>query len=221
MAIIHNIRLGAFVISIISSLVVLGLSANLVTLTTEGFFFIYTGYNAMILSLTTSVMTLLFVGTSMVIDHFRKGAISSLIWVELACIGLLWVLWLATAGTATSLGFGDCSIYIYTDPLIISPCKQDQAVQAFSWLLWLTLLGWFITLLTVSIMASRRNPRVWFASVVEYPFGTGGSNKGEKHVLTPQPQYTGGSTNSQQPPYAFSQGYGQMPHYGQSQYGQP
>lgn len=139
---------------------------------------------------------------------------TSLVWFELAWVGVLWVLWLATAGSIASLGtIGSCtsSYYDYytasyysgeylTVSLglgLIAPlsfqvgdqglCSEFKVVQAFTWLLWLSVFAWFWVLLVTSIIAhtSRGHPGVWMGPVNDHPFFTGA--KGNNAQMTTAP----------------------------------
>ncbi|KAG8958088.1 hypothetical protein FRC03_009477, partial [Tulasnella sp. 419] len=112
------------------------------------------------------------------------------------------------------------------------------AVQAFAYLTWLLLLGWFSTLLILSIIsASKGDNNVWKASSTEYPFfAEFPSEKGLVGTSTyssPAPQYNPGPQygNQSYPSQPYQQPYppvqGQQPYTpppaGQQayQYGQP
>jgi hypothetical protein len=69
---------------------------------------------------------------SVVLDFVRKGAFTSLLWVELIWPGLLWVLWLATGGTAAAALATKCDIDFCNTP--IDP--QGDALAALSFINW-------------------------------------------------------------------------------------
>ncbi|KAG9039592.1 hypothetical protein FRB95_009172 [Tulasnella sp. JGI-2019a] len=131
MAAVKVIRTFIFASIAILSLIVLGLLGHLTALTNAVGFY----YSSFALGMGTAVLSLLFVLVGAIIDTFRRGAITSLVWFELACTGLLWVLWLATATSIQSLGiFRSCD---YVNAGVESSCHEFQTVEAFSWLLWI------------------------------------------------------------------------------------
>ncbi|KIO30964.1 hypothetical protein M407DRAFT_144298 [Tulasnella calospora MUT 4182] len=228
MTVLNTIRLVIFVTALCFSLIVLGILANFTNITSQNGFY----YQAFALGIATSLMTFLLVGASLIIDRLRRGAITSLVMVELAWVGLLWVLWLATAASITDLGiFTSCG---YFNSEVESTCHQYQAAQAFSFLNWLMLFGWWIALLAMSIRAASNGiSGVWRTPVTEHP----GWNKNatspygatttyptmpaNNYGAPGQPQQPGyGMPPQQQTPYSPQQGYGTPPPQ-QQPYGTP
>jgi hypothetical protein len=215
MVAIATIRQGIFCVAIVFSLIVLGIDANFATMTMG----LFSGAS---LGIATAVMTLLFVGANFILTAMGKASFITLVWVELACTGLIWILWVSTAGSISTFGFiGSCGGYLSGE--YESVCRQFQAAQAFSWLSWLMWFGWYITLLVLSIMsASRGDSRVWFASVPEYQFGKqqGGeksNNYGSQASMSPGQAYP----PAQPQVYGQPQPYGQQLQPNQQQYGHP
>lgn len=168
-------RIIIFALMLIFSMVVLGILANFTSITSSNGFY----YSSFALGIAASLLTVILIVSSILIDRFRRGAVTSLIWFELAWTGLIWVLWLATAAAITSLGiFTSCGFY---NKDVESNCRQYQTAQAFSWLLWLFSFGWFCALLVASIIAaSRGHTRVWKSPVDEHPlFHAGQSPYGQ------------------------------------------
>jgi len=145
-----TLRTGAFSAVTLFSFIVLALSAHFTSRR------VFT-YDFAALGIATAVLSLLSLPVMLLIDNIRKGALTSMILVEIAWLGLLWVLWVATAGTSSQWGmiFG----------------SEVSAIQAFSHLAWLVLFGYLGTLITFSIIAANRGyNRVWYQSVKETEF---------------------------------------------------
>lgn len=65
----------------------------------------------------------------------RRGAFTSVVITELVWIGILWVLWLATAAYTSSVdAFGTCD-FINDD--VNKACQESLAVEAFAFLSWI------------------------------------------------------------------------------------
>jgi len=158
------IRYGIFTLSVIFSIVVLGILANFTAMTNSNGFY----YNAFALGIATSVMTLVFIVASLSIERIRRGAVVSLVWFELAWVALLWILWLATAASIASLDlFESCGWY---NGSVESDCHQYQAAEAFAWIMWILMSGWWVGLLVLSIIASYNgHARIWRYPVDEHP----------------------------------------------------
>jgi len=166
----NTIRLVIFAIILVFALILLGLNGHFLEVVnelTDGTTWLI--FNA--IGVAVSVLTLVMMLPVLIIDRVRKGAFTSLVWFELVWTGALWVLWLAAAGDSAGRilfatnciaprGFIDADLYQ-------SACQQYQAIQAFSWLTWLLMFGYFVTLLTLASIqhASKGNPRIWFSSV--------------------------------------------------------
>jgi len=166
MAVVRAIR--QIVLGVIASfsLVVLGILCHLTSLTNSVGFY----YSSFALGIATALMSILVILIGGAINIFRRGAITGLIWFELAWTSLLWVLWLATAAAITSLGiFGSCG---YVNSGVQSSCQEFQAVEALTWLLWLFTFSWFCALLIMSIVVASRDGtiNVWQTPVTEHPF---------------------------------------------------
>ncbi|KAG6861489.1 hypothetical protein C0995_015916 [Termitomyces sp. Mi166 len=116
----------------------------------------------------------------LILDNLRKGAVTSMILVEIPWLGILWVLFLATAGNASQSAaatneicalrnFGPVSIHLgLNDPTV---CREYKAIQAVGHLTWLALFVYLLVLTTLSIkLANRGYNRVWYQSVKDTDF---------------------------------------------------
>ncbi|KAG9014401.1 hypothetical protein FRB90_005373 [Tulasnella sp. 427] len=197
--------------------------ANFTNITSQNGFY----YQSFALGIATALLTFILIITSLLIDRFRRGAITSLVMFELAWVGLLWVLWLATAAAVTDLGiFTTCG---FVNARVESTCHQYQAVEAFSFLNWLILFGWWVTLLAMSIRAASNGiSGVWKLPVTEHPGWSKNATSpyGQPSTTTypTMPQSTApgyeNQPNYNNPPQQPQQHYG-SPAPGQQQYGSP
>ncbi|KZO98963.1 hypothetical protein CALVIDRAFT_561887 [Calocera viscosa TUFC12733] len=167
---------------LVFSIALLGVSANLVALGNK---FGLTEEWAQ-LALAISVITLVALIPVLVLDRVRRNVFPSWTAVELGWNGVLWVLWLASAGYATNTLQGiDCGsrsyevlylgYYLGSDAKGESACEQAQAVEALSWLNWILLfaLFWWL-LITALVFHSRSGGALWISSLSDYePAGAG------------------------------------------------
>ncbi|KAF5352147.1 hypothetical protein D9758_009249 [Tetrapyrgos nigripes] len=190
MALISTLRLGVFGTTILFSIIVLGLSAHITSKTKEE---LDTVVAAEGLAIATAAITLVSVPAMLIIDMIRRGAVSSLVVAELAGLGLLWVLWLATGADSVAEFNADfpegCDVLSleFRGPGVREVqdlCRELQAVSAFGFLNWLMLVGYWSVLLVCSIVAANRGEsRIWFTPVGETDFL---SNGGTPHTTTSQ-----------------------------------
>ncbi|KAF8284478.1 hypothetical protein DL93DRAFT_2146915 [Clavulina sp. PMI_390] len=112
-----------------------------------------------------------------VIDIIRKGSVTSMIAIELGWLGFLWIMWLATAADTASNKTCSNSVVSYLgslDSTISSLCSQFRAAEAFSFLTWLLLMGYWALLMIFSVMAhSSGNQNIWTTAVSDAGFTNG------------------------------------------------
>ncbi|KIL67254.1 hypothetical protein M378DRAFT_159655 [Amanita muscaria Koide BX008] len=145
------------------SLIVLGVSAYLISLTEQVGFY----YTFMAFAVAIAALTLITFPPLLIISFIRKGALFNYIIVEVGVLGLFWVLWLATASyTANTLVLLplDCN---FIDPSFVTSCHELQAIHAFSWLNWLILTAYWPFLLVMALIQQNRGNPVWTKSVGE------------------------------------------------------
>jgi len=145
----------------------------LVTNYTVTFFGGYDTYAAFAIAI--AVLTLFTVPVMIALSISRKGAFPSMIVVELSCVGVLWILWLAVGGTIGELlGVGYCVTYYSS---VVQPaCMETLAMAAFSFLNWILLMVLDIFLLSLAILqASRGNSAIWTSCVTDVDYGAPGS----------------------------------------------
>ncbi|KIM84206.1 hypothetical protein PILCRDRAFT_818536 [Piloderma croceum F 1598] len=179
---LHTVRVVLLGVVVLFSVIVLALAAALINTTESlGFYYVFSA-----LALAVSILTLLTVGLLLVFDHIRTGFVTSRIVVELIVLGILSILWLATAADTAS--FNSFAVGCGADSCWSCPsqhhdvnsnhdaaCGEIQAIEAFSFLNWIILMGYCITLLAFSIIHSRRgNNGVWHSSVKETNFSSRG-----------------------------------------------
>lgn len=186
MALFSVIRIGIFSLSIVFSLIVLGLNAYYISLT-QPLYFIFSA-----LGVATALLTILTVPVMLIVDSIRRGAFTSMIVVELVWLFILWVLWVATAGEAAATFnyyFPRGCIYASVDPTANAYCMELQAIQAFAFLNFFIFLGYTGTLLVFAIIAGSRGNSVWTSSVKESTFFPKNSWPAQQQV--PLAQYSG------------------------------
>ncbi|KZT20665.1 hypothetical protein NEOLEDRAFT_1182397 [Neolentinus lepideus HHB14362 ss-1] len=235
------LRLVVFVATLVFAVITLGVAADLLNLT-ETYFSDYLIF--CVLAVVSASLTIITLPIMIVLDIVRQGAFTSTVVFELSWLFVLWVLWLATAADTTnanSLSFGGSCDYI--NPYINRGCQEFNVVEAFSYLIWIILMGYTITLLVLAIIGQTRGNEVWLTSVRDNAF-LRRSAPGDRPVLeekypptaapaptqsqyhTPSPgaqtfhaQHPSNLGSYQGSPSPLQPGVG-MPHGGQNAYGQ-
>ncbi|KAF5393691.1 hypothetical protein D9757_000362 [Collybiopsis confluens] len=201
MAFLPVMRTTVFSLALTCSLIVVALSAHFTWVTTtfaDGAYFA-----SVVLALAAAGLSIITLAIMIAVDLTRKGAFTSKVLTEVVWIFVLWVMWIAAAAFLTEdqelLGVGvGCE-----DALFPSACQEYNAIEAFSFLAWLALLAYNITLLIYAIVGSSRGTSPWSSSVREgllvsreagpekqYPMGTGGTfaSSAPTSVYPPQQQ---------------------------------
>jgi len=156
-------RLGVLTVSLVFSVIVLGLAANL-TSETQTYFAVT--YNFAALALASATISVVTLPVLLLVDILRNGAFTSMVVFELAWLFVLWVLWLATAALATQFNQdvfdSNCSL---VRVFFVAACHQEQTIVAFAYLIWLILMVYTIVLLVMAIIGSSRGNKTWTTSV--------------------------------------------------------
>jgi hypothetical protein len=177
-------RLVTLVLVLIFSIILLGLSAHSESELGQSSIF---GGSVIGMPLAISVITIITVLPMVLIDFFRSGPFTSFILVEIVWFSILWVLWLATGGLISSNGMTTlfntgCDLFFGSelDPetALNDVCHLWGALQAFSFLNFLLLFIYSVTLIVFGYIGSNRSEHVWTNSVRE--FGTGGAASASK-----------------------------------------
>ncbi|KAF5364124.1 hypothetical protein D9756_000965 [Leucocoprinus leucothites] len=179
------IRIGVFGTVSLFSFIVLVMSAHILSMARITIDFAALG-------VAVAVLTLLTLPVMLFLGRIRSGALPSFIAVELGWTGFLWVMWLASAGTTASINGsgGRCVDFGGASTL----CGEVNAIEAFAFLNWLMLMGYFVVLLVFSFRAVQAgNNHIWTTSVNDANF-EGGHN----HAVH-QPAHT-----SQYPPMSVA-----------------
>jgi len=200
------LRIPVFGALIVFSIIVLAVDGNLISKLSSS----YSAYGSTFtvsapswtkLGVAVAVLTFISLIPLLAIDILRKGAPTSFVCVELGWLGFLWIMWLATAAsTASEVNCGGVSG--------IPICDEAQAAEAFAFLAWMILMGYWIILLVYTIIAANNGQSgIWTTSVSEADFsasekGTGGGQvygggpaygAQQAYYPTQQPQMSGGS----------------------------
>jgi len=200
------LRIPVFGALIVFSIIVLAVDGNLISKLSSsysvyGSTFTVSAPSWTKLGVAVAVLTFISLIPLLAIDILRKGAPTSFVWVELGWLGFLWIMWLATAAsTASEVNCGGVSG--------IPICDEAQAAEAFAFLAWMILMGYWIILLVYTIIAANNGQSgIWTTSVSEADFsasekGTGGGQvygggpaygAQQAYYPTQQPQMSGGS----------------------------
>jgi len=208
MVMFHTIRLVAMVTVSVFALIVLALAADLVSIF-EVDFDEYPAGGA--LAIAIALLTLLTVPAMIILDFVRRGAFTSFIIVEVGWLGVLAILWLATAADTSSNAFGDCAFFGFYADNLVTACHEWNAIQAFSHLNWIILLIYTAFIIVMTLMAHNRGNFLWKSSVRDADFnavGTGAADQEKGHQYPQQqgipqqqyPQQTGTPLNGQEYP---------------------
>lgn len=190
MSILWKVRFGVFAVTLFFSLIMLGVSAGYIGQAAN----IGGGApNFSIFGLVVALLTMFSIGPMFAIDFIRRGAITSWIVVELSVIGLLWILWLASAATTSSVTGGatvDCGFTLSGAGNNL--CHLYQAIEAFGFINWLIFLGYWITLLVFALRSHLQGDMtVWQGTVRDNAFSKGTSGSGPDVPMTQQPDVGG------------------------------
>jgi len=228
-----TVRLAVFGIILVFGLVILGIGANFVALSSgvRGYYGAVSSIPAF--AVATAVLTFAIIIPVLVLDHLRKGAMTSLTASELGFMGFLWILWLACAGNATSFLGAYTSIgcdLLYSSATATSYCHQYQALQAFAWLGWLVIFFYWVALLAMTLIAQSRgvNNAFMIPSTELYTNFPKSTHAGGEPKIPPSNYGPGGVTPGTYPPQGqypqqtytpapmASQGHGFQPSYASS-----
>ncbi|KAI9570204.1 hypothetical protein HD554DRAFT_2170379 [Boletus coccyginus] len=165
MALFPLIRQGVLGATALFSLIELAISANL-TSQTEQFYAVTATFTA--LGIAVGVISVLTLPVMLIVDIIRRGAFTSMIVVELGWLGVLWILWVATAGESISeFNYVFPLGCIYNDSTVNGMCQEVQAITAFSFLNFIILLLYTGVLSVMAVVAAARGQGVWLSSVKE------------------------------------------------------
>ncbi|KAF8530204.1 hypothetical protein BU17DRAFT_78818 [Hysterangium stoloniferum] len=210
---INIVRLALLGALLFQCFVVLGLAGHGLSLFPSG----ATTPDFLGLDVAVPVLTLVIIVPCIAIDFCKKGAVTSMVAVELGWSGFLMILWLAAAADTTSVLSGvDCSFrgrFVFgVSRFLRGFCHEQQALLAFTWLAWLTILAWFALLLMFTVISySRGNVDICKQRVVGTDFYASRINEQpqtEKEGPSPHTNnnhpYTGQASPTSYPPVGYN-----------------
>ncbi|EJD05838.1 uncharacterized protein FOMMEDRAFT_139172 [Fomitiporia mediterranea MF3/22] len=105
------------------------------------------------------------------IEVFRRGALSSRVWFEIAWLTLFWVFNFAGATGVTAVAPSKmCSPTSDNSHSSGSACSSSRVLIAFAWINTCFLFMYFFFLTVFSIMHQKEDASVWRSTVVEFPW---------------------------------------------------
>jgi hypothetical protein len=161
-------RLVTFSTTILFSVIVMSLSADLISLNPADIL------NFSALALATSLLSMFTVAIMLVVDVLRQGSFFSYIVVEIVWLSILWVLWLSsgsyaawTDGQLTSLfpGESNCDFGFFANAGATQGCHEIKGIMAFSFLTWILLMTYTIVLVVLAIRSQERGNSAWTTGV--------------------------------------------------------
>jgi len=166
-----TVRLVTFLTTLAFSLIVGALSADLIAMTEPYFYYKFSA-----LALAISLLTLLTVGPMFIVDLCLRGSFFSYIIIEVSWLSILWVLWLSSGAyvTWTDQQYialdpeeSNCEFVPFTINRFIQACHERKAIMAFSFLSWILLMFYTVTLLVLAFRAQSKGytSNVWQTGV--------------------------------------------------------
>ncbi|KAI0742310.1 hypothetical protein C8Q80DRAFT_899615 [Daedaleopsis nitida] len=120
------------------------------------------------LGIVTTILALVSLPCMLIIDLLRTGAFTSMIVVELAWLGFLGVMMLATGGAAAASASNfwvQCSVWYPAAARTV--CSETSAAAALGFLGFFPLCAYAFTLLVFSLVQAHRGNYIWQRSVKE------------------------------------------------------
>ncbi|RDB25683.1 hypothetical protein Hypma_006884 [Hypsizygus marmoreus] len=163
-AIFRYIALG---MALFFGLIALGLTAHWTKGSLAGNIF----FDFEIVGIIAGGLSALAIPVLLVVGLIRRKAFTSMIIVELPVLTVLWVLWLATAAVVSQWGnvfypFG-CGDFL---PGSDAWCRELFAIEGMSFIIWIALFLYTLTLLIFSLIGRSRGNPVWTVSANEAIF---------------------------------------------------
>ncbi|KAF9493347.1 hypothetical protein BDN71DRAFT_1108604 [Pleurotus eryngii] len=168
LAVVSIARYIILSLSLIFAVAVLGLSAR----TTDTSILFLGGIAPFeIINLVIAPLTIVALSIILSVGAFRQNAITSMIWVEVTTLSILWAMWVMVAAFTTrviNLNFPlGCTAYI---PFYLQLCSKITAIQGLAWTVWVLLMGYSIILGIMACVATSRGISVWSKSVKDATF---------------------------------------------------
>jgi hypothetical protein len=161
---LSTVRLVSLVTIVVFSIVTLGLAAHLTDYTNK---LIGGYYTFAALAMASAMLSIVSIPVMLLVDTMKRSAFTSMIAFELIWLGFLWVLWLASAGSAAQANLTTFKGCHFFDSSVNTACHEFGAIEAFSFLNWLILFGYTITLGIFSVRQARLGTSIWSLSLRE------------------------------------------------------
>ncbi|KAI0285092.1 hypothetical protein BGY98DRAFT_947091 [Russula aff. rugulosa BPL654] len=203
--ILSTTRMVVFSTTLLFSLIVMSICANLISITPVGY------YKFSGLALATSLFSYTL-AIMLVVDLLRQGSVFSYIIVEISWLSFLWIFWLSTGsyaawtdGQLTNAfpGEGNCYFGFFSASPVVQACHDIKAIAALSFLTWILLMSYSVTLLFLAIRAQDRGNSAWTTGVRDgvlfYSLPSRSSTKGAAQVLAAPPTISFSPPAPQQP----------------------
>ncbi|KDR74383.1 hypothetical protein GALMADRAFT_99396 [Galerina marginata CBS 339.88] len=173
------VRTCVFGVASLFAFLELALGAAITNYTTTRFFGGYFAFAA--LGIATAILTFLTLPVMLLLSLNRKGAVTSMVAIEVGWTWFLWIMWLSVgSSTASIFAVTNCNIRFDTE--LETLCREVQAFEAFGFLTWIMLFAYNVTLIFLVIRQQMRgNTGVWTGYMLETDFTAAG------------PSYSGGT----------------------------
>jgi len=151
------LRIVVLSLCTILAIVVLGLAGHLLSVSHNSLRFTSNAFAS--LAIATSAITIVSLPVLLIIDLFQTqtGAFTPMIGIELIWLFVVWVLWLSTSADTARFNRtffrGTCG---FSDGFVKTTCQEVRTVEAFAFIIWIILMGYFTALLVYAIVGSTR-----------------------------------------------------------------
>jgi len=166
------VRTVVFGVATLFAFLELALGAAITNYTSTRFLGGYFSFAA--LGIATAILTFLTLPVMLFLSLNRKGAITSMVAIEVGWTWFLWIMWLSVGGSTASI-FTITNCNITFDNALESLCREVQAFTAFGFLTWIMLFAYNITLIVFVVRQQMRgNSGVWTGYILETDFAAAG-----------------------------------------------
>ncbi|KIK95944.1 hypothetical protein PAXRUDRAFT_11145 [Paxillus rubicundulus Ve08.2h10] len=213
MAIIPLLRTTVFSLAIVFALVVLGICAHIQWLISPVHNPVSLSFSAF--GIAAASVTVVSLPLMLFLGIRRRGVFTSMIVFEIVWCLVLWVLWIAAAGDTAAdrtYYFPDGCVF-QNYPTTNQICMEFTVVEAFAFLIFLSVFVYYDVLLLYAIINAVRGKSIWTVSVKEANAITSSPNTAiplnqPQHNTIPAAHYQNFTPNappSQQPYNAYPQ----------------